>query len=94
MKEKEVFSSFVKAGAWHRRNKESMAINKIAFGQVKGAPDIKTVLYQFNKLFNPKNVILSYYGGPLDMDFTGAYHHTGLKWQFDYHYFNLLGRVL
>lgn len=36
------------------------------------------------------NIVLSYYGGPLDMDFMReAYRKTGLKWQFDYHYFNL-----
>src|SRR3989344_6972807 len=72
LKEKEAFSSFVKPMAWQRRDRESMAVNKISFDQVKNAPEKRAVLQQFNKLFNPKEVILSYYGGPLDMDFLRA----------------------
>ena len=92
LKEKEVFSSYIKPSKWANRDKESMAINKITFSQVASAPSIKEVLRQFNKLFNPKSVILSYYGGPLDMDFLrAAYKKAGVKWQFDYHYLNLWG---
>lgn len=90
LKEEEVFSSYVKPLAWQRRDKESMAVNKITFEQIKDAPDLKTVLSQFNNFFKAKQVILSYYGGPLDMDFLrAAYRRLKLAWRFDYHYFNL-----
>ncbi|MBI3231711.1 MAG: 3'-5' exonuclease [Candidatus Doudnabacteria bacterium] len=92
LKEKEVFSSFIKPSKWKTRDKKSMAVNKIKFEQVKDAPGIKKVLRQFDKLFNPKNLILSYYGGPLDMDFLRvAYGQNKIKWKFDYHFFNLWG---
>lgn len=90
LKEKEVFSSFVKPSAWQWRDRKSMTVNKISFDRVKDAPVLKLVLQQFNKLFNPKEVILSYYGGPLDMDFLRvAYKKARIKWQFNYHYLNL-----
>lgn len=92
LKEKEVFSSYVKPSKWAGRDLESMKVNGIALAQLKGAPDLKKVLGSFNKLFNPKTVILSYYGGLLDMDFLrAAYKKIGLMWEFDYHYLNLWG---
>ncbi len=92
LKEKEVFSSYIKPLEWVNRDLEAMKVNGIAPSQLKDAPDLKKVLGDFNRLFNPKTVILSYYGGPLDMDFLrAAYKKAGIKWQFDYHYLNLWG---
>ena len=90
LKEKEIFSSFISPLRWKNRDLESMKVNGIKLDQLKGAPSLKTVLSQFNKIFKPQEVVLSHYGGPLDMDFMReAYKKAGLKWQFDYHYFNL-----
>lgn len=92
LEEKEAFSSFVKPTAWPRRDRASMAVNKIVYDQVKSAPTLSVALAQFNQLFNPGQVILSYYGGPLDMDFLrAAYFKTKIAWKFDYHYLNLWG---
>ncbi len=92
LEEKEAFSSYVKPRKWANRDKESMKVNKINYAQVSDAPILKEVLTKFNRLFNPKSVILSYYGGPLDADFLrAAYKKAGVKWQFDYHYLNLWG---
>ncbi len=90
LKEKEVFSSYSKPAKWKKRDPESMKINGITWENLKGAPSLKEVLGRFSGLCRPENVVLSYYGGPLDMDFLReAYKKAGLKWQFDYHYFNL-----
>lgn len=112
LKEKEVFSSYIKPTGWHRRDKESMKINGIKWEQVKNAPGLKKVLMEFHQAFKlpltpsygfdklttgikrgkMPQVMLSYYGGPLDMDFLrAAYHRCGLKWKFDYHFLNLWG---
>lgn len=92
LKEKKALASFVRPAKWKNRDRESMEVNGIKWEQVKKAPGLKTFLNQINKSFNPKSVILSYYGGPLDMDFLRvAYRRVGLKWQFDYHYLNLWG---
>ncbi len=92
LKEKKVFNTYVKPSKWKNRDPESMEINKISFDQVKDAPGLKEVLKEFHELFPPSTVVLSYYGGPLDMDFLRfAYKRMGKKWQFDYHFFNLWG---
>lgn len=89
LKEKETFNNFVKPSSWDKRNPESMKINGISWEQVKNAPTLKKVLDSFQKQFG-RAVILSYYGGPVDMDFLrAAYKKIGKKFLFDYHYFNL-----
>lgn len=90
LKEKAFFNSYAAPGNWKNRDRESMKVNKIKSEWLKAAPSLNTVLNNFNKKFKPANVILSYYGGPADMDFLrAAYKRAGVKWQFDYHYFNL-----
>lgn len=92
LKEKKSFCKFIKPQKWAKRDPESMAVNGISWEMLKNAQSLKTVLNRFNKFVNPKNAVLSYYGGPADMDFLReAYKKAGLKWQFDYHYFNLWG---
>jgi DNA polymerase-3 subunit epsilon len=90
LKEKSFFNSYVKSTKWKNRDPEAMAVNKIHSEWLRNSPSLKKVLFSFSKKFNPKQVILSYYGGPLDMDFLRfAYKRSKIKWQFDYHYFNL-----
>lgn len=92
LKEKKALSVYVRPRAWKKRNLESMKINKIAWEQVKDAADIKEVLEDFEKEFNPEKVIFAHYGGPVDPDFLrAAYRKTGRPFKFDYHYFNLWG---
>jgi DNA polymerase-3 subunit epsilon len=90
LKEKSFFNAYARPVKWAQRNSESMKINGIKKEWLDAAPPLKTVLMQFNKQFKASQVILSYYGGPVDMDFMReAYKKAGIKWQFDYHYFNL-----
>jgi len=88
--EKEAFSTFVRPKKWQTRDRESMKINNISHSQVKEAPVLKEVVEEFSDLFDPSTLILSFYGGPVDMDFLRkAYKSVGIKWLFDYHFFNL-----
>lgn len=90
LKEKKSFVSFARPKAWQRRDKVSMEVNKISWESLKDAPDLKQVLQDFAKAFALKKTVLSYYGGPLDIDFLkAAFKRNNLSWQFDYHYFNL-----
>lgn len=90
LKEKKSFCAFIKPQKWANRDLKSMAINGISWEKLKNAGNLKTVLSKFNKFANQKNAVLSYYGGPADMDFLRvAYKKAGIKWQFDYHFFNL-----
>ena len=92
LKEKASFASFVRPAKWQTRDKESMTVNKISHDQVVAAPPLKKVLGEFEELFDYNEVIISYYGGPLDMDFLRlAYKKVGKKYKFDHHYFNLWG---
>lgn len=89
LKEKEVFNTFVKPSHWGKRDPESMKVNGIAWDQVKGAPTLKKALADFHQLFGT-DVVLAYYGGPVDMDFLrAAYKKVNRRFEFDYHYFNL-----
>lgn len=89
LREKRSFASYVRPAHWARRSPESMAVNKIAAKQVLTAPRLGQVLKQFRTLFG-HNVVLAYYGGPVDMDFLRqAYRQEGKNFPFDYHYFNL-----
>ena len=89
--EKEVFDTFVRPAKWRTRDRESMAINGISWQQVQGAPRLPEVIKNFDRLFG-HDVILSHYGGPLDMDFLrAAYKKYFKEFPFDHHYFNLWG---
>ena len=91
LKEKKSFSSFVKPENWQSRDMESMAVNKISFDTVKDAPSLKEVIKKFEKTFG-HNVILAAYVGYNDKKFLlEAYKRAKIKWQFDYHYFDLWG---
>lgn len=89
LKEKKFFVSYVKPTKWAQRNLVSMQINKISFDTLKNAPSVEKVLNNFNAEFGT-NVVLAYYGGPVDMDFLrAAYKKINKPFKFDYHYFNL-----
>ncbi|HYV33447.1 MAG TPA: 3'-5' exonuclease, partial [Candidatus Limnocylindria bacterium] len=91
LKEKKVFSSFVRPAKWKTRDHASMAVNKITLDMVKDAPPLATVLKLFEKTFG-HNVIQAFYVGYNDKRFLmEAYRKSKIKWQFDYHYFELWG---
>jgi DNA polymerase III epsilon subunit-like protein len=93
LKEKKVFSSFIRPAPrlWEHRNRESMAVNKIGLDRLKEAPALKEVINLFNKTFG-HNVILASYVGYNDKKFLmEAYRKSKIKWQFDYHFFDLWG---
>ena len=67
-----------------------MEVNKIFWDQLKDAPSLKSVVEDFNELFDPKKAVIAYYGGPIDMDYLrDAYEKSKIKWNFDYHFLNL-----
>ncbi|MDE2311779.1 MAG: 3'-5' exonuclease [Patescibacteria group bacterium] len=89
--EKEVFCTYLKPTAWQRRDPKSMKINGITLKQVQGAPSLKEAIAGFEAAFG-RDVVLAYYGGPVDMDFLrAAYKKIKRPFLFDYHYFNLWG---
>lgn len=89
LKEKKVFSSFVRPARWQHRDHASMAVNKISHEMVKDAPALKDVLRLFEKTFG-HNVIQAFYVGYNDKRFLmESYRRAKIKWQFDYHYFDL-----
>lgn len=95
LKEKKAFSSFVKPVNWKKRMKESMAVNKIDYKQLKDAPTVDEVLKELTALCDPKQVILSYYVGTLDIDFLKAgFKKSRLEFPYDYHFFNIWGLFL
>jgi|SRR3989338_4342077 len=90
LKEKASFSSFVKPKDWDKRDPEAMAVNKISFSALKGAPTLAQVVKKFNKEFKASEVITANYGGILDFTFLrAAYKKNGLRYPFDYHVFNI-----
>lgn len=89
LKEKKVFSSYIKPKRWAKRSAEAMSINSIRWEQLKNAPSLKSVLQNFNKTFG-KNVIPAVYGGNLDVIFLpAAYRSVGMRYPFEYHTFNM-----
>lgn len=89
LKEKKVFSSYIKPRHWAKRDPEAMAVCKITWDQVKDAPSIKAVLQEFNRKFG-KNVIPAHYGGNMDVIFLpAAYRVAGMRYPFEYHTFNM-----
>jgi DNA polymerase III epsilon subunit-like protein len=93
LKEKKHFNSYIrpsKALGKHR-NLESMKVNGISMGQIKNAPTLKDVIKKFDKTFG-HNVIQAFYVGYNDKRFlVDAYQKSKIKYQFDYHYFELWG---
>lgn len=89
LKEKKAFNTYVKPTKWKSRDMESMAVNKIAWNMVKDAPSLKQAVKKFNRAV-PKNVIQAFYVGYNDKRvLLDAYKRAGVKWPFDYHYFDL-----
>src|SRR5258708_4023890 len=72
LKEKKALDVFVRPRHWSRRDLESMLVNKITWEQVKNAPSLKEAIKSLEAEFEPKKVIIAYYGGPVDMDFLRA----------------------
>lgn len=91
LKEKKFFSSYVKPRRWKTRDRASMKVNKITLEMLKDAPELKQVLKKFDRTFG-HNVIQAFYVGYNDKRFLlESYRITGIKWKFDYHYFELWG---
>jgi len=91
LKEKKYFSSYVKPRHWKNRDKKSMKINKISFEMVRDAPTVNQAIRQFSRSFS-HNVIQAFYVGYNDKRILlNAYKRAGIKWPFDYHYFDLWG---
>jgi DNA polymerase-3 subunit epsilon len=89
LKEKKRFESYIKPRKWANRDPEAMAVNKIPWEALKSAPDMKTVLKQFQKTFGTK-VTIAPYGTILDtLMLRVAYQQSHLKYEFDYHIFDI-----
>ena len=91
LKEKKVFSSYIRPTHWKNRTAPAMKVNKITWDMVKDAPTLKEVIKEFDRVFG-HDVIQAFYVGYNDKRFlTEAYNTAKVKWQFDYHYFELWG---
>lgn len=91
LKEKKSFKSFVRptSGLWKYRDLESMKVNKISLDMLKEAPTLTSAIKKFDKAFG-HNVIQAFYVGYNDKRFLmEAYKKAKVKWQFDYHFFDL-----
>ncbi|HVY67620.1 MAG TPA: 3'-5' exonuclease [Patescibacteria group bacterium] len=91
LKEKSYFCSYVRPQHWAQRDRASMAVNRIAFSQVRAAPTPAEVIRSFDRQFG-HNIILAFYVGFNDKRFLlKAYREAGVNWRFDYHSFDLWG---
>jgi DNA polymerase-3 subunit epsilon len=89
LREKKYFSTYVKPSKWKSRDPKSMKVNKITLDMVKDAPPLNAAIKKFNRAV-PKNVVQAFYVGFNDKRIlTDAYKKAGVKWPFDYHYFDL-----
>lgn len=91
LKEKKHFNSFIRPTPtrWKQRETEAMNVNRITYDQIKDAPTLKEVIHDFDKTFG-HNVIQAFYVGYNDKRFLmESYKRAGVKWQFDYHYFEI-----
>lgn len=89
LNEKKRFESFVKPTKWKNRDPEAMAVNKMTWDMVKGAPSLKTVLKKFEKTFGT-NVIIAPYGTIMDTAMLRtSYKKVGMKYKYDYHVFDI-----
>ena len=91
LKEKKYFNSYIKPVKWKSRDLESMDVNKITWEMVKDGPSLNQVVKKFNRAFS-HNIIQAFYVGYNDKRILlEAYKRAGIKWPFDYHYFDLWG---
>jgi DNA polymerase III epsilon subunit-like protein len=89
LKEKKFFNSYVKPAKWKSRDLASMKVNRITWDMVKDAPSLRQAIKKFNRSV-PHNVIQAFYVGFNDKRILlDAYSRAGVKWPFDYHYFDL-----
>lgn len=90
--EKKFFNSYVKPTKWHARDLESMKVNGLTWEVLKNGAALREALKSFSGFCNPKKVILSSYVSFADKNFLlHAYKKHKIKWQFDYHVFDLWG---
>jgi DNA polymerase-3 subunit epsilon len=91
LKEKKSFDTYVRPRSFKNWDPEATKIHKIRPALLKNSPPIAAVLKQFNKTF-PGPVILSYYGGTLDVEFLREnYARIKKPYPFNYHVFNIWG---
>ena len=89
LKEKKSFNTYIKPLHWNSRDRASMKVNKITWDMVKDAPSLKMAIKKFNRAV-PHNVVQAFYVGFNDKRILlDAYSRAGVKWPFDYHYFDL-----
>ena len=89
LKEKKSFNVYIRPTKWKSRDPASMKVNKITWDMVKGAPSLALAIKKFNRAM-PHNVIQAFYVGYNDKRIlSDAYKRAGIKWPFDYHYFDL-----
>jgi len=91
LKEKKSFNIYVKPTHWKTRDRASMAINKISWEMVWDAPSLKQAIKKFNNAFSHNVIQASYVGYNDKRILLEAYKKGGIKWPFDYHYFDLWG---
>jgi DNA polymerase III epsilon subunit-like protein len=89
LREKKKFNSYISPTRWEKRDRGSMAVNKITLQKLKGAPKLSDALKAFEKAFG-HDVIQAFYVGYNDKRFLmESYRRAKVKWRFDYHYFDL-----
>lgn len=89
LKEKKSFETFIKPKHWDIYEPEAMAVNKITWEDVKGAPGLKTSLQKFEKTFG-SNVIIAPYGSILDTAYLRmGYKQCKMAYPFDYHVYDI-----
>lgn len=91
LKEKKHFNSFIRPSPsrWKHRERAAMEVNRITHNQIKDSPTLKEVIKKFDRTFG-HDVIMAAYVGYNDKRFLmESYKRAGLKWQFDYHYFDI-----
>jgi DNA polymerase III epsilon subunit-like protein len=90
LKEKKSFTSYIKPKHWKNWDPEAMAVNSIDKAQLINAPSLTTVIKRFEELYKNRPVIISYYGGNVDIPFIRKmYEQVGKRYPFDYHAFDL-----
>ena len=89
LKEKKRFETYIKPKNWKARDPEAMAVNNIKWDSLKDAPNMKTVIKEFQEFFGT-NLIIAPYGTILDtLMLRVAYKNNKLKYPFDYHVYDI-----
>lgn len=92
LKEKKVFSTYIRPRHWKTRMRDAMEVNKITYDMVKDAPTLAEAIREFDQTFQPEAVIQAFYVGYNDKRWLlHAYEHAKVPWRFDYHCFELWG---